>query len=454
MDTTKPNGATSGDANSTGPWVGRRSALKLAAGAAAAGLAGHSANAADVTLSVWTGYPELVPWYQAVGDAYARANPGTKVTVFSTTLREHEQKLAAAMPTGTGPDLFDVGQILSISFIEAGLLKPNPPEVDKQLRSGAYKDVSVDQFTTDGKTYGLPLLFSTPAMFWNKAMFREAGIAGPPDTYGEMMDDAKKLVKFDSTGKMIRSGMSLRLSGQGSGIAEKFRFVLEPAGGSLIVRTPSGKYHQGYDNEAGRAALKYYIDAVQVHHVDDPKVQHDADAFVAGNTAMLFREAWVIGEIQQKNPALEYGVYPIPAWTAGGPKKTLLQHDGLYVSGRSRNMPAAYDFMRFLTNPENSVLLTMKSGWVAARQDVDWSPLLKQTPQYEGFVTPPKDIQFYLEPVLSPWNEIESRLADQLPGAYVDPTLKDNPQKVADAVHKWAMQTDQILKDADLYGTR
>ena len=51
-----------------------------------------------------------------------------------------------------------------------------------------------------------------------------------------MMDDAKKLVKIDASGKMIRSGMSLRLSGQGSGIAEKFRFVLEPAGGSLIVQ--------------------------------------------------------------------------------------------------------------------------------------------------------------------------------------------------------------------------
>ena len=76
------------------------------------------------------------------------------------------------------------------------------------------------------------------------------------------------------------------------------------------MKTASGKYHQSYDNEAGRAALKFYIDAVQTFKVDDPKVQHDADAFVAGNTAMLFREAWVIGEIQKKNPTLDYGVTP------------------------------------------------------------------------------------------------------------------------------------------------
>jgi hypothetical protein len=84
---------------------------------------------------------------------------------------------------------------------------------------------------------------------------------------------------------------------------------------------------------------------------------------------------------------------------------------------------------------------------------VDWAPLLKEIPQYEAFVSPPKDVQFYLEPVLSSWNEIETKLADQLPGAYVDPSLKDNPQKLAELVKKWAAQTDSLLKEAGLYGT-
>ena len=249
-----------------------------------------------------------MPWYKERGDAYAKDHPGFSLNVLSTTLREHEQKLAAAMPTGTGPDLFDVGLILSINFIEAGLIKPNPPDIDKQFKSGAYAKVSLDQFTVDGKTYGLPILFSSPALFWNKAYFREAGLAKAPETFAEVMEYAKKLVKVDSTGKMTRSGISLRLSGQGSGIGEKWRFILEPAGGSLITQTPSGKWHQNYDNDAGRGATKFYIDAVQVNHVDDPKILHDADAFVSGNTAMLMREAWVIGEIRKKAPNLEFDV--------------------------------------------------------------------------------------------------------------------------------------------------
>jgi multiple sugar transport system substrate-binding protein len=431
--------------------IGRRAALQLVAGAGIAATAGRSAKAADLTLAVWTGYPELVPWYQAVGEEYTKAK-GTKVTVFSTSLREHEQKLAAAVPTGTGPDLFDVGQILGITFIEAGLIKPNPPSVEALLKGGAYRKSSVEQFTIEGKTYGLPMLFSTPAMFWNKTHFKEAGLAGPPDTFQQAMDDAKKLVKFDASGKMTRSGISLRLSGQGSGIAEKFRFILEPAGGTLIVPNGKGKYHQGYDNDAGRNALKFYIDAVQVAKIDDPKVQHDADAFVAGNTSMLLREAWVIGEIKKSNPGLDYGVAPIPAWAGIGKKKTLLQHDGLWVNAKSKNFDAANDFMLFLSTKDASVKLTQLSGWVAARQDVDWSPLLKQIPQYEVFVSPPKDVEFYPEPVMAAWNEIETRLADRLPAAYVDASLQD-PAKLAAFIKAAAAQTDQILKQNDLYGT-
>jgi multiple sugar transport system substrate-binding protein len=431
--------------------LGRRDALTLAAGASIAATAGVSAEAADVALSCWTGYPELVSWYKERGDAYAKDHPGFSLNVLSTTLREHEQKLAAAMPTGTGPDLFDVGLILSVNFIEAGLIKPNPPDIDKQIKSGAYAKVSLDQFTVDGKTYGLPILFSTPALFWNKAYFREAGLTQAPQTFVEVMDYAKKLVKFDNTGKMTRSGISLRLSGQGSGIGEKWRFLLEPAGGSLIAATPSGKWHQNYDNEAGRAATKFYIDAVQVHRVDDPKILHDADAFVSGTTAMLLREAWVIGEIQQKAPNLEYDVAPMPRWTAAGPHKTLVGQDGLYVSAKSKNQQAAYDFMKFLTTAESTVLLTQKSGWVGGRTDVDWSPLLKQIPQYAGFVNPPRDMQFYVDPAISPWNEIETKIANQLTTAYVDPNMED-PQKLADFIHKCAMDTDQILKDADMYG--
>ena len=439
--------------------VGRRTFLKLTAGAglAAAGglsLVPKSQAASEVTLSIWTGFPELVPFYNTVADTYGKTHPNVKATVFSTSLREAEQKLSAAVPTGTGPDIYDIGTNISVKFIDGGLLDPNPPDAEQYLKGGAWNSFVVNFFSISGKTYGLPLMDGSRAsLFYNKAMFKEAGIANPPSTFPELIAAARTLTKVDASGKMIRSGISLRLSGQGSGIAEKFRFVLEPAGGSLIVKTASGKYHNGYDNEAGRAALQFYVDAVQKYKVDDPKIQHDADAFVAGNTAMLFREAWVIGEVQQKNPNLDYGVVPIPRWKAGSPYKMLLQPWGVYVNGKSSNKRVAWDFLKFLTNAENALRLTSMTGWVSERQNVSWKPLLEKTPQFEVFVSPPKDLTFYVEPILSVWDEIETKMADHLPGAYADPALNNNSAKIAEAIHQMATETDDLLKGAGLYGT-
>lgn len=416
-------------------------------------LAPEPRAAGAVALSVWTGFPELVPFYKAVGDAYGKIHSDVTVTLFSTSLREVEQKLSAAVPTGTGPDIYDIGTNISVKFIEGGLLDPNSPDVVHYLKNGAWNPSVVDFFGVAGKYYGLPLMEGSHAsMFYNKTMFAEAGIAKPPSTFPELIAAARKLTKFDASGKMIRSGVSLRLSGQGGGIAEKFRFVLEPAGGSLIVKTPSGKYHNGYDNAAGRAALQFYVDAVQKYKIDDPKVPHDADAFATGSTAMLFREAWVIGEIQQKNPKLVYGTAPIPRWGAGTPYKMLVQPWGIYVNGKSGNKTAAWDFLKFLTNRENALRLTSMTGWVSERQDVDWKPLLKGTPQFGVFVSPPKGVAFYVEPILSAWDEIETKLADRLVPAYVDPTLNNDPAKIAARVHDLAAETDEILKSGGLYG--
>ncbi len=123
------------------------------------------------------------------------------------------------------------------------------------------------------------------------------------------------------------------------------------------------------------------------------------------------------------------------------------------MSGQSSNKTVAWDFVKFLTNPENGLRLTEMTGWLSPRQDIDWKPLLAKIPQFETFVSPPADIKYYVEPVMTAWDEIETRLADRLTAAYVDPSLKGNPQNIAAAIHSMAQQTDQILKDANLYGT-
>jgi ABC-type glycerol-3-phosphate transport system substrate-binding protein len=96
--------------------LGRRDALMLAGAAAA--VVSIPAARSESKLTIWTGYPEIRPVYQAVAAEYTKTHPGVGFDFFSTTLREAEQKLTAAVPTGTGPEsMTSVPISVSISLI-------------------------------------------------------------------------------------------------------------------------------------------------------------------------------------------------------------------------------------------------------------------------------------------------------------------------------------------------
>ena len=412
-----------------------------------------SMAAAPVTLSLWTGYPELEPFYKKAAEEYAKTHSGFKLETLSSQLREMEQKLTAAIPTDTGPDVFDIGRNISLVFADAGLLPPNPPKVMSLVKSKAYHPVVVEYNTWKGQVYGIPFQEgSKPALFYNTKMFTEAGLDPnkPPTTFDELMAAARKLAKKDASGNLVRAGLSLRLSGQGSGVAEKWWYVLHAMGGDIVVQTKSGKWHNGYDNEAGRAALKFYIDAVHKYQVDDPKLQHDAAAFASEQAAMLMREAWVIGEVKAKGPKVQYNTVAVPrAKRWGG----MTQPWSLYVTRNTKYPDVAWDFAQFLVSPPMAILHLQMTGWTSMRQDVDWTPILKETPQFKPFLVWDKGRGQYTEPAIPVFDELETKLAERLVTAFADKSLMDKPDGIAKRIKEMAAQTDDLLKKAGLYGT-
>jgi len=321
------------------------------------------------------------------------------------------------------------------------------------VKSKAYHPVVVEYNTWKGQVYGIPFQEgSKPALFYNTKMFTEAGLDPnkPPATFDELMAAARKLAKKDAPGNLVRAGISLRLSGQGSGVAEKWWYVLHAMGGDIVVQTKSGKWHNGYDNEAGRGALKFYIDAVHKYQVDDPKLPHDAAAFASEQAAMLMREAWVIGELKAKGPKVQYNTVAVPrAKRWGG----MTQPWSLYVTRNTKQPDVAWDFAMFLVSPPMAILHLQMTGWTSMRQDVDWTPILKETPQFKPFLVWDKGRGQYTEPAIPVFDELETKLAERLVTAYADRSLMDNPDGIAKRIKEMAAQSDDLLKKAGLYGT-
>ena len=104
----------------------------------------------------------------------------------------------------------------------------------------------------------------------------------------------------------------MRLSGGGQGIAEKFWINMFQYGGSLLEQTADGKWKASFANEAGRAALKQYLENVHGLKTVTVEMPADAEAFEREQTAMFIRESWVIGDIANKAPDLTYATATLP----------------------------------------------------------------------------------------------------------------------------------------------
>jgi multiple sugar transport system substrate-binding protein len=409
-----------------------------------------------VKLTLWSGYPEMKPYFDAAAKFYNELHPNVTIEVSTFPLRDIERKYAVSLPTNSGPDIAETHIYIAQMHIENGSLVPNPSEVTKFLKSGVFHPLFVSDSTWQGTVYGVPVLFSLDSLLYNTQMFKEAGIAAPPKNWDEMISMGKKLTTQDAQGNVTRSGLGLRLFGAGSGVAAKWWYFLKSAGGDLFEECApkSGTYRAAYDNEAGRDTLKLYIDALYKHKIHDPKLKQDAEGFATQQAAMFVRESWLVGYMKKNAPGVQYAVAPLPA---GKKTNTLLFWTNLYVTRSSKQPKEAWDFVMFMANgpklKELEQILYNTVGWMPPRNDVQkrHPNIYTEVPQYKYFAEVPKTYELYAYPRLAVTDEAFTKLAERLVKAYQDKSLLDNPAGIAKVIHEAAEETNGILKENKLY---
>ena len=402
----------------------------------------------SVTVTLWDGYPEYKPVWEEAARAYEAAHPEVRIEMEFYPLREFERKVYVALPAGAGPDIFRAGLPYVIKYMEAGFIAKPPTEVAQFVRE-AYPQRMVDAVTYEGEVVAVPSGGGIKMLFWNKRMFEEAGLSGPPKTWEELIEYARRLTRYDEKGNVVRSGISLRLSGGGSGIAEKWWMFLLQAGGTILERTPNGKFHNGYDNQAGHDALKLYIDLLYKYKVDSFDIKHDAEAFALEQTAMFEREAWVIGYMKEHAPEVVYGTAPLPKFRRAA---NMGGADGFWGTERCRHKEVAWDFIQWLNQPRYLKEVIRKVGWVMVRSDMDYKDILEEIPLLRPAVEAPPDLYVPEYPRARCVDEVYTKLAAHLERAYRDKSLLDHPERIAKTIAEAAKETDEILKEYGEYG--
>ncbi len=406
----------------------------------------------NITLSIWGGFPEIQPVYEAAAAEYKKLHPNVTITVLTAALRDFEQKLAATIPADSAGDILEANPFAVNKYTVAGLMPPVPDEIVQWMTAkGRFNDALVNNNLYNGKYYGVPYLVGRHAIYYNTEMFAAAGLpADGPKTMDDLRNFAKKLAKYDAAGNLTVSGISLRLSGAGSGIAEKFWMYLYPMGGSITEQTKSGKWHNNYNNDAGLATLQFYLDVVYKDKTNNPQITADTAGFSQGVAAMYARESSPIGAIAKNAPNLKYATVPMPKGVRWG---DLANGENLYVAKNSKYPDVAWDFVKFLETDRWLQELLKVSGWLPQRQDADLKALLDSQPAYKAFSFSDPSYQLFVYPMLPEYDEIQTKMATRLANLYLQANLATDQAALKKALAEMAQETDDILKREGHYGT-
>jgi multiple sugar transport system substrate-binding protein len=250
---------------------------------------------------------------------------------------------------------------------------------------------------------------------------------------------AEKLTQRDANGNPVVSGWSLRLSGGGAGIAEKFWINMFQYGENLVEQAADGKWKASFANEAGRAALKQYIDNVHGLKTVTVEMPADAEAFERKQTAMFIRESWVIGDIASKAPDLPYA-------TATLPRGSIVAPVTLWTSGEGEQAEAAWAFAQATNDPENLLWLLDNVGWLPNRNGLDYADILSRKPALAAFVDYPDSYEFFTLPNIGPVEEILTRTADRLTQAFGNASLAGNDAGIDEVLVAMESEINGLLQ--------
>lgn len=399
-------------------------------------------SAEKVTLKVWE-FGGQESYNQLAGEIVEEwnvENPQIRVdSEFLTggTWEHYNAKVTTALAAGVGPDIFWGEDTYSAQLAHEGFLSSAPDYLVDYLKENMFSKGVFDSLATEGVVRGIPGSVMWLGTFYNKDMYREIGLDPemPPRTWTELKNYAEKLTLFDSNGDMIRSGISMRFTGHGMGIADKWSPFLFAAGGSFLNEDAT---KAAVNSDAGIRALQLYVDIIWKLRADDPLVPHDAPAFAQKQTAMISsRGPWVIGYVETNAPEIDFGVCPIPRddvtmGTGSG---------GGVVEVWRVNIEApkeAWQFLYWLAQPEQAKRLLVSRGSLPPYKFLIDDPSYT-SPQMQAFLAQENIIGRVLH-----WKAYEIY---SIVGGYIQQVCY-RKMKAKEALDAAAIEIDKLLKES------
>ncbi len=351
----------------------------LLAGAVMA--SGTAASAVDIEYWQYI-YDSRVAAMDQLIAKFEEANPDIKVKQVTFPYADYQTRVVAAHMAGNGPDVLQMFYGWTDSFVKGGVLQPLPRDTfpaDK-IESEFFPIVKAMKRGDD--YYGLPTAVRSLALFYNKTLFKEAGIENPPTTLDELVADAVKLTKKDAGGNYTTVGMTIEMAGQDH---QWWREVLVRQFGGQPYSDDNATVT--YNSDAGIAATQWYTDLTTKHQVGTSGFMDEGQAaFRAGRAGMTIDGTFRLGSFREITD-FEWGVVELPA-NAEGLRSNYASYfaNGIGADAKGEELEASAKFLAYLSSPEAMQIWLNVVGELPARPEVALTETNLADPIYAPFL--------------------------------------------------------------------
>ena len=351
--------------------------LGAAACSSAATSSSSSSSGKTITLSFLSynyGTPDLGgQGTQELISAFEAANPTIKIkpqgVPVANALTEAQTETAAGDP----PDVAQIGWSKMAAAYQALPVTPVqdiPTRAQWQAATAGMSQPLLAAVAENGKVVAMPYTISTPTLFYNATLFKQAGLnpADPPATVAQAQKDGLAIAKTGA------SGVYFDIAG-----AAKSDFltqsVIDANGGSEI--SPDGQ--PDVDQPAAVAALAAMRELTTSGAQPAVSETDAIAAFDAGKLGMLVTSTALLAGVESAAQGkFDLRTAAMPGF-AGKPAHTTFSGAGLVVLAKDKaHQQAAWQFIKFLTSAEGFTIITSKIGYLPLR------PGIVDEPQYLG----------------------------------------------------------------------
>ena len=377
-----------------------------------------------IALPISAAAQDLVMWERSGGNAgmvdalvaaWNEKNPDRKINLTYIPHTEMVPKLAQAIASGEVPDLMGLDLIYGPQFASAGQLEDITSYFEGDATIATASPGHMKVATDDGKLYGVPLYADVSALFWNKDLFRKAGLDPevPPQSLQDIHDMAAKI-----TG--VEEGVyGYYLAGNCAG-CNIFTFgpLIWASGGKI---EPLDANDEPLTGENLPAVLEW---ARMMHKEGLINPANQAEngetfhlQFGSGKVGIMGTGNFNITLAREQNPDMDFGIALLPGIEKGS-TASFAGGDIVTVPKGSKRVADAVDFMKFILSDEVQVEVYAKMLNMTTRGDMTENkyfaaePLVQDVAKAIAIGVTPYTLKFFelINSPQGPWLQMLQRV--------------------------------------------